>query len=237
MPNKLKFSYILRTIVKSDLILPSVLLASYIVFLFVIKGVLPTPDELLNFFAEYYARYGYEIIFIAALLESLVVINLFTPGQVALALGIIFARTGDTSLPLVMLAVTLGALTGYMIDYLIGLYGFADFLKKFHQEGFVEKAKHHLKKTELRSLLISFINNNIGSYMSLAAGALNFNAFRFFFIAMAATIFWVIVWSLIIYSLGDLVLIIIRKYSTVMAMIFFGFLIFSMAWRPNRNKP
>lgn len=231
MYKKTSLFFILKTIAKSDLILPCLLLTTYVIFLFIIRGVLPTPDELLNFFGDYYSKYGYQILFIAALLESLVVINLFAPGQVALALGIIFSRTGQTDLPLVMLAVILGAMTGYMFNYLIGLYGFADILKRFGQELYVEKAKQQLEKAELRSLFISFIHANVGSYMSLAAGALNYNVLRFFLIATFATIFWVIAWTFVIYSLGDLFLIIIKKYSLVMAMIFVGILIFSLTWK------
>lgn len=230
MSKRFSFISIINTILKSDLVLPFILLASYGAFLFVIRGVLPNPDELLRFFSIYYAKFGYEIIFVAALLEGLVLVNLFAPGQVALALGIIFARTGETSLPLIIIAVVLGALTGYMIDFLIGLYGFGDILKRFGQGGYVEKAKKELQKAELKSLFVSFIHENIASYMSLAAGTVNYNAFRFFFIALFSTIFWTIAWSILIYSLGDFFLVIIRKFSLILGIIFIGFLIFSLSW-------
>src|SRR6185369_4016997 len=96
-----QISNFIRFIVKYDLILPIGLLLTYIVFLVVARRVVPTSDELVLVFQDLYSRYGYEIIFVSALLEGLVLINLFVPGMVALALGAIFARTGQIDLTLV----------------------------------------------------------------------------------------------------------------------------------------
>lgn len=214
-------------IVGSDLILPAFLLIAYAVFLFIIRGILPTSEELLTLFSKYYATYGYEILFVAALLESLVLINLFAPGQVALALGIVFSRTGETQLPLVILAVSCGVIVGFIIDYLVGYYGFGDVLKHFGQGSVFDKAKKELKKNGGRSIFISFINPNLGAYMSLAAGASKLEITMFGLIALFSILFWVIAWSLLIYSLGDVVLVIIKKYTLLLSAIFIGILIIS----------
>jgi membrane protein DedA with SNARE-associated domain len=217
----------IQMIVGSDLILPAFLLVAYAVFLFIIRGILPTSEELLTLFSKYYATYGYEILFVAALLESLVLINLFAPGQVALALGIVFSRTGETQLPLVILAVSCGVIVGFIIDYLVGYYGFGDVLKHFGQGSVFDKAKKELKKNGGRSIFISFINPNLGAYMSLAAGASKLEITMFGLIALFSILFWVIAWSLLIYSLGDVVLVIIKKYTLLLSAIFIGILIIS----------
>lgn len=227
--NKHQILRFVEIIIGSDLILPVILLLAYAAFLFFIRGILPTSEELLNLFSLYYARFGYEILFVAALLESLVLINIFAPGQVALALGIVFARTGETHLPLVMLAVAAGVVVGYTIDYLVGYYGFGDILNKFGQEGVFKKAKDELKKNGGRSIFIAFINPNLGSYISLAAGATKLEITMYLAIALFSIIFWVISWSLLIYSLGDIVLILIKKYSLLLSLIFIGILIASFA--------
>ncbi len=214
-------------IVGSDLILPAFLLIAYVLFLFFIRGILPTSEELLALFSKYYATYGYEILFVAALLESLVLINLFAPGQVALALGIVFSRTGETELPYVILAVCCGVIIGFTIDYLVGYYGFGDILKRFGQSSVFDKAKTELKKNGGRSIFISFINPNLGAYMSLAAGASKLEITMFGLIALFSIFFWVISWSLLIYMLGDVVLTIIKKYTLLLSVIFIGILIVS----------
>ena len=216
-----------QMIVGSDLILPAFLLIAYVLFLFFIRGILPTSEELLALFSKYYATYGYEILFVAALLESLVLINLFAPGQVALALGIVFSRTGETELPYVILAVCCGVIIGFTIDYLVGYYGFGDILKRFGQSHVIDKAKTELKKNGGRSIFISFINPNLGAYMSLAAGASKLEITMFGLIALFSIFFWVSSWSLLIYLLGDVVLTIIKKYTLLLSVIFIGILIVS----------
>jgi membrane protein DedA with SNARE-associated domain len=214
-------------IIGSDLILPAFLLIAYALFLFFIRGILPTSEELVVLFSKYYATYGYEILFVAALLESLVLINLFAPGQVALALGIVFSRTGETELPYVILAVGCGVIIGFTIDYLVGYYGFGDILKRFGQSHVIDKAKTELKKNGGRSIFISFINPNLGAYMSLAAGASKLEITMFGLIALFSIFFWVSSWSLLIYLLGDVVLTIIKKYTLLLSVIFIGILIVS----------
>lgn len=223
---------VIELIAGSDLILPAILLVAYAIFLFVIRGILPSSDELLNLFSRYYARFGYEILFVSALVESLVIVNILAPGQVALALGIIFSKTGETHLPLVMLVVACGVIVGFALDYLIGYYGFADILKRFHQDTLLEKAKDQLEKNSGRAIFISFINANIGSYISLAAGATKTRPVMFFSIGLFAIIFWVCSWSFLIYLLGNLVLMIIRKYALVLSIIFIGVLLISFVPRP-----
>ncbi len=215
----------------TDLILPSVLLISYAIFLYIIRGILPTSEELVNLFSEYYAKFGYEILFVAAILESLVLINLFAPGQVTLALGIIFSRTGETYLPFVMIAVASGMMVGVVIDYFIGYYGFGDILKKFKQESFFNSAKKELKKNGGGSIFISFINPNLASYLSLAAGASKLEMTMFFLIALFSILFWVTSWSLLIYALGDVFLIIIKKYALLLSAIFTAILLVSFTWK------
>ncbi len=230
------FRRFVEMVVGSDIILPSFLLIAYALFLFFIRGILPTSEELVNLFSKYYATYGYEILFVAALLESLVLINLFAPGQVALALGIVFSRTGETQLSLVMLAVICGVVIGLTIDYLIGYYGFSEVLQRFGQGGVFDKAKKELKKNGGRSIFISFINPNLGAYMSLAAGASKLEITVFGLIALFSVCFWVIAWSFLIYALGDVVLVIIKKYTLLLSVIFIGFLIVSLTYKKTRIK-
>ena len=225
----------IQMVIGSDLILPAFLLIAYALFLFFIRGILPTSEELVNLFSKYYATYGYEILFVAALLESLVLINLFAPGQVALALGIVFARTGETELPFVIMAVISGIIIGFTIDYLVGYYGFSDLLKRFGQGGVFDKAKKELKKNDGRSIFISFINPNLGAYMSLAAGASRIEITMFGLIALFSICFWVIAWSLLVFALGDMVLVIIKKYTLLLSLIFIGILIVSLTYKRTQH--
>jgi membrane protein DedA with SNARE-associated domain len=127
----------------------------------------------------------------------------------------------------VILAVCCGVIIGFTIDYLVGYYGFGDILKRFGQSSVFDKAKTELKKNGGRSIFISFINPNLGAYMSLAAGASKLEITMFGLIALFSIFFWVISWSLLIYMLGDVVLTIIKKYTLLLSVIFIGILIVS----------
>lgn len=226
----LGFTKTLKLIFKIDVLLPILLLLTYIMFIFIIRGVLPSSDELITSFSTLYEKYGYEILFTAAFLETLVLINLFAPGMIALALGILFARTGHTDLTLVVLVISAGAISGYVIDYILGQYGFLDLFKRFGYQGLLSKATMQLKKFGSKGLIVSFINGNVGSFMSVAAGVAGIGWIEFLATAVFSTIVWVSLWSILIYALGDLFLIVIRKYFILLMVVFVGVLFLSAVW-------
>lgn len=203
----------IQTIFKSDLFFPLILVIAYIGFLFIVRGIIPSGEEIINSFASLYHKYGYEIIFVAAFLESLVLVNLFVPGQIAMALGAVFARTGQTELPLVILIAGLGAISGYCLDYILGFFGFSDVIKKMGYADFLTLAKDKLRKFGKRGLILGFIHSNLGSFLSLTAGTINFNWKIFLTIAIISTFFWATFWGILVYSLGEVFLDIFKRFS------------------------
>lgn len=210
----------IKAIFSSDLALPILLLITYIIFLIIVRGVVPSGDELVEAFASLYQKYGYEIIFFSALLESLVLVNFFVPGQIGMALGIIFSRTGQTELPLVVLFVTLGSFLGYMTDFILGYFGFADIFDRLGFGHLLKKGRQQLVKFGKRGLILSFIHITIGAFSSLSAGTIKMNWLAFSTMALFSTLFWVTIWSIIIYNLGEVVLLLFRRYTFL--VIFMG---------------
>ena len=225
---------LISLIFRLDLLIPFLLIASYLSLVFIAKGSIPSSEEMIGLFSELYAKYGYEIIFISAFLESLIIISLVVPGTLALALGIIFARTGQTDLTLVILTVIAGALLGYLLDYTLGYLGFSDLLKKLGYGKFLEQSKQKLSKFKKRGLIIGFIHANFGSFLSFSAGATGYSFPTFLLVASLATIAWTSFWSIIIYSLGDIVLEILKRYSFLFFMAVLAVLFLSQIW--NRDK-
>lgn len=221
----------IRLIIKNDLILPITLLATYIVFLVVVRGVVPTPDELIEVFEGFYAKYGYEIIFISALLEGLVLINLFVPGMLALALGAVFASTGQTDLTYVILTASLGIIIGYIIDYLMGFFGFGETLKKAGYGGFLNASKDKLKRFGNRGLIVGFFHTNVGSFVAFAAGTMKLQFLNFVVVATASTILWATVWGIAAYYIGEVFLNIIKKYSFVLALAVIALFLLASLWK------
>ncbi len=225
------FFKFLKSIFSLSSIAPLVLIALYLVFLVFIRGALPTAQEIIDHFASIYERYGYEIIFVSAALESLVLVNLFVPGLVAMALGAIFARTGHIELTLVVLAATSGVLLGYIIDYFLGYFGFGDFFSKTGLGWMVKKAREQLNKLGTHGLILGFAYPNVASFLSLAAGTVKMRFGWFLLIAILSSAFWMPIWGIVIYSLGDIFLTVLTKYSFLIVLVVATSLILVRIWR------
>lgn len=222
---------ILKTILTNDLFLPLCLVLTYLIFLFIVRGHFPTSEELIRTFSRIYGRFGYEIIFLAAFLESVAVINLFTPGGVALALGVIFARKGEMDLIFVILFGSLGAISGYLIDYWLGFYGFSQVIKKLGYTNLLITAGNKLKRFGKRGLILGFIHSNIGSFLSISAGTISFPWKSFTVIMVVSTFFWASLWGIAIYAMGDIVLTILRRYGFLVIFFISAGVFLSKLWK------
>lgn len=226
----------IKYIVENDLLLPVILLLVYLLFLALVKGTIPTSDEIIATFANLYQKYGYEIIFVSAFIESLIMVNLIVPGGAGLLLGVIFARTGQTELIPVILVACVGTVLGYILDYLLGYFGFADFLKKFGGKSLFSESKDKLKRFGKRTLILAFIHANIGSFVSFAAGAARFNFKVFLIIAVAATLFWATLWAMAVYAIGDIFIILFRKYSFLILVLVITGGVLNSLWKGRRES-
>lgn len=201
--------------------LPVLLLITYIILFMSLKSVLPTADEIIATFERLYQKYGYEIIFVATLAEALVLVNLFAPGIITMAVGAAFSKTGNIDLALVILAASSGAVVGYILDYTLGYFGFSEIVKRVGFSATLERARAHLDKYEIVSLVFGFAHPNVGSFLSLAAGTIGMPFRTFLLAALSSTLVWLSIWGIIVYSIGEVLISLLARYSflVVAAMI------------------
>ncbi len=210
----------LQTVLFShDLLIPVALFVSYAVAFFIIRGSVPTGQELINDFSSIYARFGYYIIFISALLEALVVLNFFVPGLLGMSMGALFARTGHTQLSLVILTASLGLIIGYNIDFLLGRFGFSKVIRKIGYGRLIDIAHQKLTAYKNRSLLIGFIYPNIAAFLSFVAGTTKHSFTVFFLLSIIGTLFWVSLWAALIYLSGDIFLKLFTNYFYILIIV------------------
>ncbi len=132
----------------------------------------------------------------------------------------IFAKAGQVDLTLGILFACLGFLAGFMIDYLLGYFGFAQVIDKFGYSSGLQKAKNSLEnKNRLRSFALGFIHPDIGSFVALAAGTIRMNFFNFFLLCTLSTMAWMSLWGLLIYAFGQVFLTILTKYTSILLII------------------
>lgn len=207
------FLKILLAAIKSDLFLPALVVLGYVIFIVLVRGSLPNATELIEGFGSLYAKYGYGIIFLSAFLEGLAVVSFFVPGSLAVALGAVFARTGQVELTFVVLTAAAGASTSYVLDFILGYLGFSDIFKKLGYGGVISKAKRQLIHSRSGTWVLGFAHPNIAAFVSLAAGTVKMNFAKFFTIAVLSSLVWATAWGVLIYSVGEVVLQILTRYS------------------------
>lgn len=176
---------------------------------------MPAPEEIIAHLSGLYARYGYEIMFVGAALEALIIINFFIPGALAVAFGAIFARNGTLDLTTVILVASTGAMVGYIIDFFLGYFGFGKIVERFGNQGILAKARSQVESSGVRSISLGFFHPNLGSLVALAAGTLKMKFTRFVILSFLSTLAWVSLWAVLIFSLGEVFLLIITKYMFV----------------------
>lgn len=204
---------------KNDLFFPIAIISMYIVLLIFVRGRLPSSAEVIADFAALYDSFGYQIIFVAAALEALVIASFFIPGMVTIALGAIFARLGNIELTFVVLMAAAGATLGYSIDFWLGRLGFGRIVERAGYGGMLKKAQEQLGSRRRQStLFLGFAHPNVAAFISLALGATGMNFFRFFIMAALAALIWATIWGVAIYSVGDIVLTLITRYSFLLAI-------------------
>lgn len=203
----------------TQLIIPIVLISIYTTLFFILKESRLTAKDIIDHAASIYSRYGYEIIFAGAFMEALVVINFFLPGVTVVVLGAVFSRTGDIDLTLAVLSATAGALLGFMIDYLIGYFGFGELIHRLGYGSFLKKAKEGIERSMIKSFGLGFIHPNLGSFLSLAAGTAEISFINFLTLASLSTFVWTSLWGLLVFAFGGIFLTILTKYTTLLVML------------------
>lgn len=211
------------------------LITVYLIFLIILKLNFPTGKELVDHFAGVYGKYGYEIILIGSFFESLVIINFFVPGVLAVGLGVIFARNGELDLVLAILAAVTGALIGFSLDFALGGFGFAEVAKKMGYADVIKKAEAQIEKYGLKSFSLGYIHPDIGGFISLAAGILKVPFKNFIVIAALSTLVWFTIWGLLIFALGGVFLTILTRYAFVLFILVLAIWFLAFAYGKNKK--
>lgn len=206
-----------------SLILPIAVISLYLAFLIIVRESLPSSKDLVSYLSSIYGRYGYEIVFLGSLLEAVVLVNFFVPGAAAMGLGAVFARSGQLDLTVAILTATGGAIIGYTLDFALGFWGFSALLEKTAFGKDISKLRQNLERSRLRTLSLSFIHPNIGSFGSLAAGTLKMHFVKFLPLSAFSTVFWYSLWGILVFVLGEIFLIVLTRYAFVLILLAVSF--------------
>ena len=182
--------------------LPYAFLAIYLgIIIFVLRRI-PSPEELIDVLKGLYSRFGYSLVFVSALAESIFLLGFYVPGSTAILLGAALARTGIIQLPVVLILGTLGLVCGYTINYFLGKHGWYHVLAQFGFDKGIETAKNKLMKHQSKALLLGYLSPSTGAFISTASGVTNMRFWKFFLLTLIGQSFWSLLWGGIAYLFG-----------------------------------
>lgn len=206
--------------------LPFVIIVVYVAAVFLIKGRLPTPADLLDTIKDWYMLYGNYLVFFAAFLEAIFLLGLYVPGSTVILFGAALSKSGAINFPIVLLLADVGLLMGYTINYFLGKYGWYHVLLKFGLEKGLDDAKEKLHKHGGKAIFVGYIFPNGGAFLSTAAGVMRMPFGKFFLYSALSQIFWILVWGSVAYFIGPVFVDYFMKYFGYIVLGIIGIYIF-----------
>jgi len=183
---------------------PVVLLAFYLSLALVWTLFdLPTDKELIAVVYGWFTHYGLWIVFVAALLEGLLVVGQYFPGGFVIFVAVLSANRHIPRIAEVVIVVSVAFFISYLINYAIGKYGFYRLFLKFGLREPLEKAREKLQQNYLYAIFVSYWSSNFAAISSTAAGTLQLSLRSFIIYSIPSTLIWNTLWGIFIYIIGD----------------------------------
>lgn len=176
---------------------------------------LPSEEELVEVAREYFFTYGLITIFVASLIESMLVVGWYLPGGLIIFLGVILSAGNPKQAALSILCTIVGFSLGYIANYFLGYYGWYKLFTKFGLSKSLDKAQEQFQKHGYRAIYMSYWQPNLAALVSTSAGVLKASRRKFILTSTIATIIWSLFWGICAYFLGE-------KILSYLGIVFFG---------------
>jgi membrane protein DedA with SNARE-associated domain len=164
---------------------------------------LPPEQELMARARGYFESYGLVTVFVAGLIEGLLLIGWYFPGALVILAALTLSADNAWEAAQII-ALTIGGLSiAYTANYFVGKYGWYRLLVAFGLREGLDRAKGRLTKYGLSAIVTTYWQMNLASLTSTAAGILHFPAGRFLAISIVACAFWVTFWGTMMFLLGQ----------------------------------
>jgi len=164
---------------------------------------MPSGAEIIAFVEQYYAAYGYPLVFIFSILETILGISWQLPGTFVVLLATFYARQGVLFLPYVLILAIVGWFIGDNINYFLGKCGwYRLFLWVGMKEG-LKKGEKFMEKHGKMALFLGHVMPSFAIFVSTAAGILGIPYKKYLSFISLSIVFWVMVWGPVGYFLGN----------------------------------
>ena len=193
---------------------------------------LPPDAVLIQMVKGYFIKYGIITVFLASLIEGMLLVGVYMPGGMVIFLGVLTSLGDPRRATMSVVMTILGLGLAYVFNYFLGKYGWYKLLLKFGMRQSLLDAETNLQKHHERAIYMSYWQPNLASFVSTATGILKLDFKKFFIHSTIATIAWCTFWGTTAYFMGD-------KVLTYLAPIFFAVMlgwIISIIWVHYRGK-
>jgi membrane protein DedA with SNARE-associated domain len=196
----------------------------YSLTLIYIRRHIPEAPQLVQRIEGFYGQYGYDMIFLGALLEGTFMVGFYVPGSFIVLLGAVLAKSGIVSFPFVILFGTLGLLLGYIINFMLGRFGWYHIVEGVGLGKSIKSAEDTINKHQKYALFWGYMMPSTASFLSTAAGILRVDFKKFLLQSLLTQLFWSLLWGGLAYVFGMPFVELFLAYFGFLALI--GFLLF-----------
>jgi membrane protein DedA with SNARE-associated domain len=194
-----------------------------IIFLWKFAG-LPSQAELVEIVKGFFTKYGLIVIFISAILESILLIGNYFPGSLVIFLGVSMA-TGNPLLAAKTIAVVCaGMFIGYNVDYFLGKFGLYKVVEKF---GYKKDIENLTKKIEEKGVVAGFflyVMPAMGSLIATTFGVIKYSYGKFVLFTLVTMIFWNSLWGILVYFFGMKIFDMMTSYVSIFIILILYFI-------------
>jgi membrane-associated protein len=162
-----------------------------------------TFDKIYQVLEVFFKDYGYLVVFIGMLLESIIYVGILIPGTLIAILAGFYAQQGNLSLSLTILLTLIGAMLGDNVSYLIGKYGWNKIISKTRLYKWFNKLNKVIDKGLWKYLLIYHYSANIRVFFPTIAGSLKIPFKTWIIFDSLGLIIWGVSMNLIGYFIGS----------------------------------
>ena len=165
-------------------------------------------DKHLQIIIEQYGVWTYLLVFLIIFCETGFVVTPFLPGDSLLfALGT-FTATGALNLPLLLILLSVAAISGNMVNYAIGRLLAPQILRqqkiKFIKQEYIERTHRFYEKYGGKTIIITRFIPIIRTFAPFLAGVGTMSYFKFFSYNVIGGILWICFFTLGGYFFGNL---------------------------------
>lgn len=166
---------------------------------------LPDAEGLQVSIESFYRRYGLIVVGCGALIEGIVLVNLYFPGSAVIVLGVVSNRGRPIEAAVLVSVASLSFIIASQLNYLIGRLGLQYVIAKCGGKQWLNQAHYRYTRYGVTIIPASFIHPNLGAFVAVVCGVARLDWKAFACLSSVSIVLWNIFWGLVVYSFADAV--------------------------------